>query len=100
MRRWQPIEAAWRALRTGLQTLGGTLTGMTIVNSSDMQTALLTAGWASLVAAITAFAMNLEAPAPIGPIEVTGEGGEPVETVEVEDPTPTPVKKSKAKAKK
>lgn len=108
MNQWQPKVAAWRALKTFLQTFSGT--GMTITAAistiKDLNevlpviVGLVLAAISSLFAAMMAFAMNLETPMPSGPIEVTGEGGEPVETVEVEDPTPTPVKKSRAKAKK
>lgn len=64
MTRWQPKEALWRALKTFLQTFAGALTGVTIVSGADAQRALATAAFSAGVAAIMAFAMNLEATNP------------------------------------
>lgn len=101
MSRWQPREAAWRALKTFLQTFSGT--GMTITAAistiKDLDevlpvlVGLLLAVISSLFAAMMAFAMNLEAPAPQGPVEVTVPEGESLPVTE----TPSPAKKAKTK---
>jgi hypothetical protein len=71
MNRWQPREAAWRAAKTFIQTFAGALTGVTLTfDASALQTFAM-AGFSATVAALMAFAMNLEASAPAEPVEVT-----------------------------
>lgn len=85
MSKWQPKEAFWRAFKTFLQTFAGSLPATSVVLDPSLIDLMLSATFAASVAAIYAFAMNLEVPAGV-------EAEEPILTEIVntsDNPIPT-----------